>query len=254
VTEIRYPGSNGQASSSAADKVVFTYFDDGTIETRTDQNQTVITYVYNTLRNLRQQRVTTVGSGVDGTVRRIRTEYTDLAQVEKISSVDNVTVGSGNTLNEVKFTYNGYGQLTKDEQDHDSAVDGSTPSVQYAYTESTANNHSRLASITYPNGRLLYMRYTHSATSTWQDETNDAFSRIGQLAASSSTDPYIEYTFAGSGRLVKRKAADGSGNKGNDTQLNLDGGTADEYAGLDLFGRVVDQKASAAGQVSFGCR
>ncbi len=244
VTEIRYPGSDGQPSTASADKVVFAYHHDGTVNTKTDQNQTTITYEYDTLRRKTHELVTTLGTDVDGDVRQIAWVFDDSGRTQKITSRDSATKDGGNVVNELAYTYDGLGQLTKEEQEHDGAVDGSTLSVQYAYdvSASSSDNHSRLDYITYPNGRTIYSRYTHSdAASTKQDEVADAFSRVAQLSESSTTDIYAEYTFTGLSRLVRRASESGSGWRGNDTILNYDSGTTDEYDGFDFSGRTVDQ-------------
>ena len=168
VTEIRYPGSNGQASSASADKVVFTYNHDGTVATRTDQNGSVITYEYDTLRRKTHERVTTVGSGVDNAVLQNVTSYDSNGRAEKITQRDSATKDSGSVVNEVKFSYDGLGQLTKDEQDPNGVVNGSTLAVQYAYdaSSSSSNNYSRLNYMTYPNGRIYRWRTDLSA---WEE-------------------------------------------------------------------------------------
>ena len=66
--------------------------------------------------------MTTLGSGVDGAVRRLSTTYEVRGMREKISSYNGETVGSGSVVNEVLFTYNNFGQLTADYQDHSGAV------------------------------------------------------------------------------------------------------------------------------------
>ena len=253
VTEIRYPGSNGQASSAAADKLTFTYNHDGTVATRTDQNGSVITYDYDTLRRETHERVTNVGGGVDNAVLQIVTGYNDSGWVQTLTQRDSATKDAGTVVNEVKFSYDGLGNLTKDEQEHSGVVDGSTLSVQYTYdtSASTSNNYTRLSSITYPNSRNLYALYTHSDTSTHQDEIAGAFSHVRQWAKTSGdpNDVYVEYAFAGRNTLVGRKAnpnGTGSNVRGNDTYLNYDPDTQDEYAGLDLFGRIVGQKVTDA--------
>jgi len=75
-------------------------------------------------RRIRQthDRVTALGSGVDGAVRRISTTYEVRGMREKISSYNGETVGSGSVVNEVLFTYNNFGQLTADYQDYSGAV------------------------------------------------------------------------------------------------------------------------------------
>ena len=49
-------------------------------------------------------------------------------------------MGAGSTVNEVKFTYNDFGQSTKTYQAHAGAVDATTtPSVQMGYANGSAN-------------------------------------------------------------------------------------------------------------------
>ena len=50
-------------------------------------------------------RVTALGTGLDGAVRRISTTYDALDRPEKVTSYDNATVGSGNVVNEVQYEY-----------------------------------------------------------------------------------------------------------------------------------------------------
>ncbi len=59
---------------------------------------------------LLHDRVTTTGSGVDGTVLRLSTTYEVRGLPEVLSSYDNATVGSGSVLNQVKLVYNDFGQ------------------------------------------------------------------------------------------------------------------------------------------------
>src|SRR5262249_734039 len=70
------------------------------------------------------------------------------------------------------------------------------------------------------------------------------FSRVGQISGQSSTDVYTEYIFTGLSRRVKRDCDNASGFKANQTILNLDSGSADQYSSLDPFGRVVSQKTT----------
>lgn len=63
----------------------------------------------------------------------------------------------GNIVNQVQRTFNGLGQLKIEYQSHSGAVNtGTTPKVQYTWSEMPSGaNHSRLVSITYPNGKVL---------------------------------------------------------------------------------------------------
>ena len=74
---------------------------------------------------------------------------------EKLSCHDNATVGSGSVVNEVRFAYNDYGQITHDYQAHDGAVNTSTtPKVEYGYA-SGSDNTVRPTTITYPDGCVI---------------------------------------------------------------------------------------------------
>ena len=73
-----------------------------------------------------QDRVTTLGSGVDGNVRRIEREFDVRGLLARVSSYSDATVGSGSIRNEIERTYDDFGHLTTEYQDHDSAVSTST--------------------------------------------------------------------------------------------------------------------------------
>ena len=60
-----------------------------------DQNGTVHAFDYDALGRQTQDRVTTLGTGVDGAVRRIATTFEVRGMREKITSYNNDTVGSG---------------------------------------------------------------------------------------------------------------------------------------------------------------
>ena len=79
-----------------------------------DQNATVHAFDYDKLGRQMHDRITALGSGVDGAVRRISTTFEVRGMREKITSYDNATVGSGSVVNDVQFEYNGFGQVTKD--------------------------------------------------------------------------------------------------------------------------------------------
>jgi hypothetical protein len=75
----------------------------------------------------------------------------------------------GSIVNQVQDIYNGLGQLTGEYQAHSGAlVQGSTPEVQYTYTEMAGGqNNSRLTSMTYPSGYTLTYNYNTGLDSRW---------------------------------------------------------------------------------------
>jgi RHS repeat-associated protein len=181
-------------------------------------------------------RVTTLGSSVDDTVLRISTSFDIRGLRDALTSYDNATVGSGNAVNEVVFEYDDMGNLLKEYQEHEGGKDANTLYVQYnrdtAASSGLYTNRLRLASVRYPNGRLLHTTYGTSG------EIGDLLDRAASLNADNSGSPgdaIAEYSYLGHGTIVKEDYPQ------PDVRLDYDTGTAGEYAGLDRFGRIVDQ-------------
>jgi len=99
-------------------------------------------------------------------------------------------------VNQLQRKFNGLGQLTQEWQSHSGAVNTSTtPSVQYAWSEMSGGaNHSRLTSMTYPNGKVLTFNYSSGL--------NDTISRLSSLSDSSGT--LASYDYLGLGTVVRR--------------------------------------------------
>ena len=74
VKEVRYPDPSTGASSSSS-KDVLTVNALGQALTMTDRNGTVHSYSYDVVGRQAADAITTLGSGVNGTVRRLTTAY-----------------------------------------------------------------------------------------------------------------------------------------------------------------------------------
>ena len=208
----------------------YTYNRQGERTTKKDQNETVHAYNYDHLGRPIKDRVTAVGSGVDDAVRRIAIRYTVRGQVETTTSYDDPAVGSGTVLNEVRFVYNAFGQLTADYQSHSGAVDMvTTPKVAYAYTDGSSG-HIRPTRLVYPNSRIL--RYEYSSG------TDDALNRVSFLAddASGAVGTHLaEYAYLGTNHFVQVTYPEPN------LRYDLAHGTGDDpYDGLDRFDRIID--------------
>lgn len=264
VTTIKYPATDtengktlGEASSETYDQIVMTYNIDGTLATRTDQNGNMLTWSYDSLRRKTEVEVTTVGSGVDSTVRAFTWTYNDDGLVERATSHSDTTPDTStwtDALNQIKYTYDDGNNLTTMEMDHDSEVGDNTGvdtrsiSLTYGTDFTTSGNYKRVNYVTYPSGRKVWYGYTHHDTAnTFQDTINDKFSRIGQIAKDNSGaigDIMAHYDFNGLRRMVRRnhEGDDTAGFDGNDTRIDLWHGTSGDYDGFDRFGRIVDMK------------
>lgn len=231
--------SNG--GDGVYDRVEMTYHADGSLATRKDQNGTVRTFSYDDAGRLTSDAVTTLGTGVDGAVRRIAMGYDDLGRPSLFTSFD--AASAGTTVNEVRRAFDGLGRLTTEYQEHAGAVStGASLKVQYGYDATIASNvftkSARLKSLTYPNGRILRHEYGSG--------TDDATSRLSYLAddnAGSIGTHLEEYSYLGAATIVERKHPE----PGLDlTYVKLaaeaTGDAGDKYTGLDRFGRVVDQR------------
>jgi hypothetical protein len=176
--------------------------------------------------------VTTLGGGVDGAVRRVKVAYDRQGNPYLFTNYD--ASSGGYVVNQVKREFNGLGQLTSEWQDHAGAVSGSSLRVQYAYTEMASSaNHSRLTSVTYPNGKVLTYYYSSGL--------NSNISRLSSLSDTSGT--LESYEYLGLGTVVLR----GHSQPGVDLTYikqsgESNGDAGDQYAGLDRFGRIYDQQ------------
>ena len=110
--------------------------------------------------------------------------------------------------------------------------------LAYSFAPSGSTNHSRLTSITYPNGRVVTYNYATGLA--------DAISRLSSITDGATT---LEgYSYLGLGTVVARTHPQ----TGVDlTYVKLsgeaDGAAGDKYTGLDAFGRVVDQRWTTSG-------
>jgi YD repeat-containing protein len=222
--------STGQPSASEQDTDTVNAL--GETKTATDRNGTVHSYSYDVLGRLTADAVTTLGAGIDGSIRRLQIGYDTGGRPYLHTSYDAAT--GGNVVNQVQQAFNGLGQLTAEYQAHAGAVNlSTTPVVQYAYTDlAGGTNNSRLVSMTYPNGRVLNYNYN-----TGLDNT---ISRLSSLSDNSAT--LEAYSYLGLDTVVKRAHPQ----SGVDLTYIKQGGAqtgdaGDQSTGLDRFGRVAQQ-------------
>ncbi len=232
LAETRHPDkSSGDPSTSEKD--IFTYNALGQAKTSQDRNGNVHTFSFDVVGRLTTDAVTTLGSNVDGTVRRAEVAYDTGGRAFLFTNYD--AASAGNIVNQVQRDFNGLGQLTKEYQSHSGAVNtGTSPKVQYAYSEMSGGaNHSRPTAMIYPNGRQIDYNYTAAIDA--------AVSRLTSISDNSVTLESLDYL--GMSTVVRRahpqpgvdltyikQGAEGNGDAG------------DQYTGLDRFGRVVDQR------------
>jgi len=222
-------------------------------------------YVYDQLGRRRSDEVTgrafgTIATGDrikkrDGSILKQTVQYDTFGRGSVFSSLDS----DGTVKNQVVRQYNGFGQLTRDFQEHSTSVNGALY-VEYAYTQNgTAGHVSRLASMTYPDLDLWANDTPRVVTYDYSQDTgvassvqNDALGRVTALVDSEtgpSGDVVESYEYLGLGSIVARDyqeagvALEYFDNTVSDPLAVADVGTSDDvrYEGLDRFGRVIDQ-------------
>ncbi len=238
LASVQYPDKNtGLPSTQPSDREVYGYNVQGDMTSKTDRNGTAHAYTLDVLGRQTVDAVTIpMGSPVDTAVQRLETAYDTYGNASLFTSYS--ATSGGTMVNQVQRTYNGFGQLTAESQNHG----GTTPTytVQYGYNATSSGiNYSRLVSMTYPNGRVL--TYTYGAGGSLDDQ----ISRLTAIADSSGTlESYTDNTgvsaYLGLSTVVQRSHPQAA----LDLTYYQAGGAADAgdpYVGLDRFGRVVNQ-------------
>ncbi len=223
----------------STNKVTFTYWYNGQLGFRTDQRGVMILRGYNDVGQLLTEDVGPYGGGdVDLTVDKIVRTYDTSGRLEFVTSKDS----SNTVLNDVKYVYDNYGNLIQEFQNHDGAVTGGEPDIEYAYDSSAGN---RLVKVTYPNDRVVHFYYGGDNTIT------DRLSRLasiheddgdGTMETDGSDPALAQYAYVGLGTVVRVAHPDAgkAGGAGNDG-LTLFYGEEGTYDGLDNMGRVAVQ-------------
>jgi RHS repeat-associated protein len=206
--------------------------------TMSDRDGNVHSHSYDVLGRLTSDAVTTLGTGVDGSIRRIETAY-DTGDRAYLFTSYNAASG-GSIVNQVQDAFNGLGQLITEWQAHSSAVNTNTsPKVQYTYTLMSGGvNNSRLTSMTYPS---LGQQQRRVITYNYATGVDDRISRLTSISDGATTLESLSYL--GLSTVVIRSYPQ-PGTELTYVKLSgeSNGDAGDQYTGLDRFGRVVDQR------------
>jgi RHS repeat-associated protein len=228
--------TTGSASSSLTDTVTVDALGDAL--TLTDRNGNTHTYTSDVLGRQTADAVTTLGSGVDASVRRITTAYDSQGNPYLITSYN--AASGGTVVSQVERTFNGFDQETADYQAVSGTVNtSSTPVVQYGYTEMSGGaNNSRPTTLTYPNTGLT-AGTSETLAYNYSSGLNNTISRLSSI--SDGTGTLESYRYLGLDTVVERDHSEDGVNLTYISQTGSTGDAGDKYTGLDRFGRVVDQ-------------
>ncbi|MES2659495.1 MAG: RHS repeat-associated core domain-containing protein [Verrucomicrobiota bacterium] len=236
---------NPSSVAVPSDRIEYTYNRLGQITSSTDQNGTIHDYEYDARGRLVVDRVPALGSGLDGTVRRISTTYDNLGHIASVTSYD--VPDDGTVVNQVVKTYDPFGQLAEDAQAHTGAVEEGTPTVTYEYELSGVETipptpvrvTARPTNIIYPDGRKIELGYGEIGS------IDDLLSRVATVTDVTTSSPWevATYSYMGADTSVISAYAE------PEVELTYikqgsepDGPAGDPYAGLDRFGRIIDHR------------
>ncbi len=222
--KIAYPDS-----ASGTDVVSFAYNAQGQEVWKKDQAGNVLETEYDTSARRTKLKATTVISGFDGAVQLIQSAYTSLGQTETVTSYD--AVSSGTAVNEVKYAYDGWGNVTSFKQDRDGTVGGSG-FYEVAYTwakDSDGRNTLRKSGATLPSGASL--TYDYLSTGGRHD---DEVSRVSRILHGATN--VVQYAYNGQAQLV------GTDYRQPAIMWLLYGSSAGTYPDLDNFNRVTSSR------------
>ncbi|MCC6360091.1 MAG: RHS repeat protein, partial [Phycisphaerales bacterium] len=240
IAEVRYPDrETGQPSVD--NHLLFTYYSDGLVASRTDGLGRTFTYAYDDLSRLTEVLVTTAGVPVEGNIR-IAYTYTAGGQLGTVTAYRmDVSGGSGNTevvAAQSFFHYDpGFQNLLYERQQLDGVATSASPTIDYewAFAGAADGNYNRLTRMTYPtriNGgrRQINLGYATGANGAGVDS---ALGRITSIT-DQSTNASTSYTYGGMSRRLSLLLACGI------AQSFAASGGIVGATGLDRFGRPTD--------------
>ena len=243
---------------SGSDHTSATYNWLGQTLTATDQRGVEHKYTYDSADRLAEDFVASLGQAgqnVNGTVRAIRTYYDDLGRVRLVQNWGWSDAGQTlfGPLNEVIDTFDGWGNLSQESQADVAAFP--LGGVSYSYSDgappSGANQgvaqYVRLQSVTYtsPDSTAREIDYNYGGDQTSQQAINAVMSRLSSISDSGGT--LATETYLGLSDIVTESYTDPQ-DPGATPQISLDYTQGGSYAGLDRFGRVLEQLWSQVGQ------
>jgi RHS repeat-associated protein len=229
MAETRYP-DRVTGLPSTTDRDLYTANALGERTSFTDRAGTTHGYIYNILGRQTADVITVLGSGVDGSIRRVEMAHDTFGSVSLVTTFDAATGGA--VTSQVARAFNGFGQTVTEWQSHTGVVNTlTTPKVEYTYSEGVGGNHSRLTSTVYPDGYTVNVTYTGIDSAVSRPT-----SLTGQRADSSTVATLEAFKYLGLVTVIERDRPEVSKMF---SLLGTPGDAGDQYAGLDRFGRVV---------------
>ena len=228
----------------------------GRVKDMTDQRGVVHQYVYDAAGRLWKDEATTIPSDIDNSIQSIVTTYDDVGRVQTVSSCQD---SSGTSVfNQVKYWYDGWGNVEYEWQEHNGAVvdsDFNTGSVNIAYEYGDGSDSSvpdgvnkvaaydRLILVWYPATPLN--PFNHTMLQCLYGDTNSLDDMLSRLSGFNTNGAQASYSYLGASTIATEDLGD--------IQIKLDYSAtsslsmAANFGTWDRFGRVQEQLWSSYG-------
>ena len=237
---MKYPDSTNSGTTTAyidstsdADVVSHSYNAQGQETRKKDQAGNILESDYDLSGRLIARKATTIDADFDDEVQLIQTTYDSLGRRETVTqrastSVDGSGIANGTVIDQVKYLYDGWGNVTNFRQDLDSAVGGSGyREVAYTYAKATnGRNTIRRADMTLPDGTNYDFFYRGG---NWHDEEA---SRVTTIKDFNDSD-IVNYDYNGVGQVVRTQYDE------VDVFSKAYNGTGTTFSALDRFDRTI---------------
>ena len=163
-------------AADSTDSVQYQYNLQSQVVAMQDQNGTIHAYSFDGMGRPVSDRVQTLGTGVDGSVRRIDTAYEIRGMVKQVTSY--ADAAGSTVVNRVSLSFNDFEQLLSETQSPGSG--GPSLAVGYVYADGSANT-IRPTFITYP-----YSTGSRSVAFIYNSGDDDSLSRASACRSPAS--------------------------------------------------------------------
>ena len=126
------PPINRTTVTDPATGITSTYDRQGEVVQTVNAAGTTHQFTYDTEGRQIADSVTAVGTGINTAVLRIEDHYNIHGLLTSVTSYD--AASGGSVVNDVEMTYNDFGQLTSEQEEHEGAVTANTLQVGYECT------------------------------------------------------------------------------------------------------------------------
>ncbi|MBX3377511.1 MAG: hypothetical protein KF678_10975 [Phycisphaeraceae bacterium] len=235
---VKYPDSGNAGTTQAyidgtsdADVVSYAYNAQGQETSKKDQAGNVIETVYDTLGRETARKATTIVGGFDAAIERIATVYLPRGMVDTVTQYDDPSAGTAK--DQVKYEYDGWGNLVTFTQDVDSAIGSSGRAafaLSYTYDKATGGRQViRRDTASYPGGSDLTYVY---GGGPYGSILFDPASRVYYMQVGATTAAV--YFYHGQDQLTWTNLPEPT--------LETQSGTSSGYPNWDNFNRPVSSK------------